>query len=88
MQGRKYEGVEKLNLLGMHNDPTMVREKLYFDTYNAMGMPQRRSNFVRVYLNDDYYGLYTNMEQIDEVFLKNRFEIIREIYLNVHILLN
>lgn len=73
VQGRKYEGVEKLNLLGMHNDPTMVREKLYFDTYNAMGMPQRRSNFVRVYLNDDYYGLYTNMEQIDEVFLKNRF---------------
>lgn len=71
--GRKYEGVEKLNLLGMHNDPTMVREKLYFDTYNAMGLPVRRSNFVRVYINDDYYGLYTNMEEIDEVFVKKRF---------------
>lgn len=71
--GRKYEGIEKLNLLGMHNDPTMVREKLYFDTYNAMGLPVRRSNFVRVYINDDYYGLYTNMEQIDEIFVKTRF---------------
>ncbi len=72
-RGRKYEGVEKLNLLGMHNDPTMVREKLYFDTYNAMGMPQRRSNFVKVYINGDYYGLYTNMEEVDEVFIQQRF---------------
>jgi spore coat protein H len=71
--GRKYEGVEKLNLIGMHNDPTMVREHLYFETYNALGLPEHRSNFVRLYINGDYYGLYTNMEHIDEVFVGNRF---------------
>jgi spore coat protein CotH len=27
--GRKYEGVEKINLNGSHNDPSMVREKLF-----------------------------------------------------------
>ncbi len=72
-EGGKYEGVEKLNLLGMHNDPTMVREKLYFDTYNAIGLPGRRSNFVRVYVNDIYAGLYTNMEHVDENYILSRY---------------
>lgn len=71
--GRKYEGVEKLNLIGMHNDPTMVREHLYFEAYNALGLPEHRSNFVKLYINNDYFGLYTNMEHIDEVFVGNRF---------------
>ncbi len=71
--GRKYEGVEKLNLLGMHNDPTMVREKLYYDLYNDVGLAGRRSNFVRVYINDEYYGLYTNMEHVDEEYIQSRF---------------
>ena len=71
--GRKYEGVEKLNLLGMHNDPTMVREHLYFDTYIELGLPEHRSNFVRLYLNGEYFGLYTNMEHIDEVYVNDRF---------------
>ena len=50
----------------MHNDPTMVREHLYFDTYIELGLPEHRSNFVRLYLNGEYFGLYTNMEHIDE----------------------
>ena len=71
--GGKYEGVEKLNLLGMHNDPTMVREKLYFDTYNAFGLPGRRSNFVRVYVNETYAGVYTNIEHVDENYIQSRY---------------
>jgi len=72
-QGRKYAGVEKLNLIGSHNDPTMTREKLYFDVYNDFGLPVRRLSFVRVFINDTYYGLYTNAEEYDEIFLKERF---------------
>lgn len=71
--GRKYEGFEKLNLNGSHNDPSMVREKLFYDAWNKFGMPARRSSFVRVYINDLYYGLYTNLEEMDENWCKERF---------------
>lgn len=71
--GSKYKGVEKLNLIGNHNDPTMSREKLYFDLYNQFGLPERRVSFVRLFINDEYYGLYTNVEEYDEIFLKDRF---------------
>jgi hypothetical protein len=71
--GRKYQGAEKLNLIGNHNDPSMSREKLYFDLYNALGLPVRRVSFVKVFINDEYYGLYTNIEEYDEIYLKNRF---------------
>ena len=71
--GRKYEGYEKLNLNGSHNDPSMVREKLFYDAWNRFGLPARRSSFIRVYINELYYGLYTNMEEMDEVWCKDRF---------------
>ncbi len=71
--GRKYEGYEKLNLNGSHNDPSMVREKLFYDVWNRFGLPARRSSFVRVYINELYYGLYTNIEEMDEVWCKDRF---------------
>ena len=38
-KGVKYQGVKELNLNGQHNDPTMVREKLFYDVWNAFGAP-------------------------------------------------
>ncbi len=69
VSGRKYQGVKKLNLNGQHNDPTMVREKLFYHIWARSGMPERRANFARVYINDVYYGLYTNLEELDKVWL-------------------
>jgi hypothetical protein len=68
--GREYQNVRKLNLLGAHNDPTMVREKLFYDTWKKAGMPERRTAFVKVYINGGYRGLYTNAEEIDKNWLK------------------
>jgi len=68
--GRRYQGVKKLNLNGQHNDPTMVREKLYYETWKMAGFPERRSSFVRLYINYEYYGLYTNIEEFDNDWLK------------------
>jgi hypothetical protein len=69
-KGIKYQGVKELNLNGNHNDPTMVREKLYYDAWNRFGLLERRVNFVNVYLNNSLYGLYTNVEELDDDWLK------------------
>ena len=73
VSGRKYQGVKKLNLNGQHNDPTMVREKLFYHTWKAMGLPERRANFVKVYINGTYYGLYTNLEELDKLWLTRNY---------------
>jgi len=71
--GGKYYGVEKLNLNGEHNDPSVIRSKICWDVFRKMDIPAPRSNHVRVYINNEYYGLYISVEHIDEEFVKTRF---------------
>ena len=71
--GRKWYGLEKLNLNGEHNDPSIIRSKLCWDLLKEFELPGARSNHVRVYINNNYYGLYINVEHIDEEFVKSRF---------------
>lgn len=71
--GRKYHGVEKMNLNGEHNDPSVIRARLVWDIFNQSKIAVPRSNHVRVYINGNYYGLYINVEHIDENFAKSRF---------------
>ncbi len=70
---RTYQGVKKLNLNGEHNDPTLIREKLYYDLWKSAGLVVRRASFARVYINGAYYGLYTNVEEMDGQWLQQRY---------------
>ena len=71
--GAKYYGVEKLNLNGEHNDPSVIRSKLMWDILRKWKIPAPRANHVQVYINGNYYGLYINVEHIDEEFALSRF---------------
>jgi len=71
--GRKYQGVKKLNLRGSANDPTMVREKLFYEVWEKAGMPKRRAAFAKLYINGQYRGLYTNIEEIDKEWLEDAY---------------
>ncbi|MCC6283114.1 MAG: CotH kinase family protein [Saprospiraceae bacterium] len=73
--GRKYQGVKKLNLRGSHNDPTMIREKLFYEVWNKAGMPRRRVAFVKVFINNEYRGLYSNVEEIDKEWLEDVYSV-------------
>ncbi|MEQ9263924.1 MAG: CotH kinase family protein [Balneolaceae bacterium] len=71
--GRKYYGLEKMNLNGEHNDPSIIRSKISWDIFGEIGLPAPRANHVRLYINDEFYGLYINVEHIDEEFVQDRF---------------
>ena len=71
--GRKWYGLEKYNLNGEHNDPSIIRAKLCWDLLRQFEIPSPRANHVRVYINNNYYGLYISTEHIDEEFVKSRF---------------
>jgi len=72
-QGRSFYGVEKLNLNGEHNDPSIIRSKICWDLYRDLGMVTSRSTHVAVYINDKFYGLYISVEHIDDEFLEKNF---------------
>jgi hypothetical protein len=73
VQGQKYQGVEKMNLNGEHNDPSISRAGIYWDILRKSGIAGARANHVQVFINGDYYGLYLNCEHIDEEFVKSYF---------------
>ena len=66
-------GLEKMNLNGEHNDPSIIRAKLTWDLYRMIGVPAPRSNHIYLYINDVFKGIYINVEQIDEEFANLRF---------------
>ncbi|MCF8381831.1 MAG: CotH kinase family protein [Bacteroidales bacterium] len=73
VSGQKFFGVEKINLNGEHNDPSMARANIVWDILRKAGVPATRSSHTELYINGDYMGLYLNVEHIDEEFLKLRF---------------
>ncbi len=71
--GRRYQGVKKINLNGQHNDPTMVREKFFYEMWKKAGLPERRTSFMRLEINGRYMGLYTGLEEMDKDWLQRVF---------------
>lgn len=74
VKGQKFHALEKMNLKAVFTDPSVIRAKLYSDIARTFGIPCFRANHVKVYINNEYRGLYINVEHIDENFLQTRFK--------------
>ena len=72
--GAKWNGLEKLNLNGNHNDPSMLRARMVWEYMRDQGYIAPRVSHVKVYVNDEYRGLYINVEHVDEEFIQRRFK--------------
>lgn len=73
IKGRQFYGIEKLDLNGEHNDPSIIRSKLAFELFRDAGIPASRASHVQVYINGKYYGLYVSVEHVDEEFIQKNF---------------
>lgn len=71
--GREFYQVDKLNLNGEHNDPSIIRSKLSFDIIRKSGLKASRASHAAVYINNQYYGLYVSVQHVDDEFLKLNF---------------
>lgn len=61
---------DKINLISEWMDSTYCREYLAYDFFTRAGLPASRTWFTRLYVNDRYMGLYLDVEQVDECFLR------------------
>lgn len=67
-------GYKSLKLSNVYRDPSYVREVLSYEIAGTY-MPAPRANFIRLYVNDTYLGLYNNTESVDEKFLKKHYGV-------------
>ena len=57
-QGKKFKGIEKMNLIGQHNDPSLLRYWLSLNILNTNHIISSRSSFIKLYINGEYKGVY------------------------------
>ena len=66
---KKYKS---LKLSNVFRDPSFLREVLSYEIAGKY-MPAPRANYVKLYVNDTFLGLYNNSESVDKRFLKENF---------------
>jgi spore coat protein CotH len=71
--GQRLYGYKSLNLLNGNGDASMMSTVLYSEIANQH-IPAPKANFVEVVVNGESWGLYTNVQQFDKIFLKENYE--------------
>ena len=68
----KLKGYKTLNLNNAAEDPSMIREVLYLNLIRDY-VPAAKASFVKLFLNGEYWGIYSNIQQLNSEFLKEWF---------------
>ena len=72
IDGQDIEGYNNFNFNNAFMDPSFMREVLY-NNLNRRNIPGARSNFIKLYINGEYWGIYDNVQQINKDFTKEWF---------------
>ncbi|MFK7773442.1 MAG: CotH kinase family protein [Saprospiraceae bacterium] len=73
IEEQSFDGLKKINLHNGFGDPGMMRDFLSYGLMREVGVSAPRVAYSHVYLNDEYWGLYEIIEQVDKTFLENNF---------------
>lgn len=73
-KGQDLNGLGKLNLQNEYGDNSLLSNKICYDLFHWMGMIAPRASFCKVFINGEYKGVYTLVEQIDSKFLGLNYE--------------
>ncbi len=64
IDGQDIDGYETLNLINGYDDPSFMREVVYFNMCRNH-IPAPKGNFVTLFINGENWGLYSNIQQLD-----------------------
>ena len=73
VKGKKCLGLKKMTLNNMVQDPSMLHETLAYSAFRAAGVPASRTGYAYVRVNGQDFGLYLNLETLDDVSLTRLF---------------
>ncbi len=69
----KLDELKNLNLNNFTDDPSFVREAMCYKFIRDLGLLAPRTSYAKVYINEQYWGLYMLVESVDKTFLKDHF---------------
>jgi spore coat protein CotH len=69
---QEFHGYKTMVLDNGVQDQTMLRERLAFQVFEAMGIPAPQLSHTRLTVNDEFWGVYTIIEPVSKPFLKSR----------------
>lgn len=67
-----HQGYSSIKLSSALRDPSLVREVLFYEIAGKY-MPASQANYTKLYVNEEYVGLYVNVESVDKQFLETNF---------------
>jgi spore coat protein CotH len=70
---QKFLGLKSFVLRNNIQDPSEMHEWLSMSLFRRMGLPAPREAFARLFVNNEYVGLYTIVESVDKSFLTRQF---------------
>jgi spore coat protein CotH len=73
VRGQEFHGYKSVVLDNLTQDNTFVKEALSYAAFEAMGIAAPQISFTRLTVNDEYWGLYSLVEDISKPFLEQRF---------------
>lgn len=78
--GRRLLGLKTLTLNNMVQDPSNVHEVLAYESFRSAGIPAPRTGYAYLRVNGEDYGLYLNVETLDDVSLPRWFDTTQHLY--------
>ncbi|MGH9257407.1 MAG: CotH kinase family protein [Vicinamibacterales bacterium] len=67
-------GLTSVVLRNNTQDPSSLHERLSMRLFSMMGLPASRTAHTRLFVNDQYVGLYLIVEAVDKRFLRRHFD--------------
>jgi len=68
-----FHGLRRMTLNNMVEDPSFLAERLAYHFFRLADLPAPRCNSALVYLNNEFLGVYANVEAEDKTFLRRWF---------------
>lgn len=69
---QNHQGYTSLKLSAAVRDPSMVREVLFHEIA-AKYMPSSQASYTKLYVNDEYIGVFVNVESVEKQMLEANF---------------
>jgi CotH kinase protein/PASTA domain len=73
VEGQTFDGLEKLTLNNMAQDPSMIHETLAYEAFHALGVPAPHTGFSYLTVNGESFGMHLNIETQDKNSLEKDF---------------
>lgn len=70
---QELDGLKKLNLNNFTNDPSLLHNAISCKIFRDAGLVASRTSYTKLWINDEYLGLYVAIENVDKTFLKFQF---------------